>query len=104
GRYGAGLTGISRYCRTVALFCSSSDAEKILAPNRLTVLPVLDLDPGRRFRRVLGACLLRDNPLHVSLADNTEQVQTAREVIHVQNRLRWARKQLPQECLPLRQG
>src|SRR5215472_1775036 len=39
--------------------------EKIVASDCLTVLPVLDLDPGRRFRRVPGAYQLRDNPLHV---------------------------------------
>ena len=36
--------------------------KKILSSDCLTVLPVLDLYPGRRFRRVLGVCLFRDNP------------------------------------------
>ena len=39
---------------------------------------------GRRFRRVPGARLLRDNPLHVAVANHAEQVHAAGEVIHVQ--------------------
>jgi hypothetical protein len=56
------------------------------------------------FRRVLGVCLFRDNPLHVPLANHAEQVRAAGEVVHVRNRSRWAREQLPKHRLPLRQG
>jgi hypothetical protein len=37
--------------------------EKVLAPDRLAVLPNLDLDPGCRVRRVAGVRLLRYDPL-----------------------------------------
>src|SRR5215472_10717735 len=93
-----------RLARSRDLFSLSWFDEKILASDRLTVLPVLDLYPGRRFRRVPGACLLRHNALHVPLADNTEQVRAAREVLHVDKRSRLARQQLPQERLPFRVG
>lgn len=69
------------------------------------MLSVLDLDPGRCFRRVRGSCLLRDNSLHILLADRLEQVRAACYVIHIQNRLRaprgraWPRCSLQREKL-----
>jgi hypothetical protein len=74
------------------------------APDHLTVLTVLDLDPRRRFRRVPGAHLLGDNPLHVPAANYAEQVRAVRDVLHIPNRVRQSRKQLPKERLPLREG
>ena len=48
--------------------------EEVLPSDCLTVPPVLDLDPGRRVRRVPGARQLRDDPFHVPLANYVEQV------------------------------
>ena len=56
---------------TALCFCPRA-LKKIVASDCLTVLPVLNLDPGRCFRRVLGAYLLRNNALHVPLADRTD--------------------------------
>ena len=80
---------------------STLSLKKGLAPDRLTVPPVLDLDPGGRFRRVPGVRLLGDNPFPVQLANRAEQVRAACHVIHEPNRLRPQRQQLPQQCLSL---
>ena len=52
------------------------EPEKVVAPGRLAVLPVLDLHPGRSLRRVPGVRLLRYDPLHVLLANHAEQIRT----------------------------
>jgi len=61
--------------------------KKILASDRLAILPVLDLHPGCRVRRVASAGLLWEDPLHVLLANHLEKVCGVRYVIHIQNRL-----------------
>ena len=81
-----GVPPIPTKLRYLCVSCSDA-VEKILAPGRLTVLPILDLDPGRRVGRVPGACLFRDNPLHVAVANHLEQFRAAGHVIHIQNRL-----------------
>jgi hypothetical protein len=70
----------------------------------LAIGAVLDLHPGRRFRRVRCVCLLRDDAPHVAIANGVEQLRAACKVIHEQNRLRPPPEPLPKEPLPLRQG
>jgi probable HAF family extracellular repeat protein len=59
--------------------------EEIVPTDRLRLVLVLDLHPGRSVWSVAGVCLLRHDALHVPLTDNAEQVRAARDVIHVQN-------------------
>ena len=73
--------------------------EKVLAPDRLAVLPVLDLHPGRCFRSVVGARLLRDNPFHVPVADHAEEVRAVHDVLHIANSVRLAWEQFPKQRL-----
>ena len=95
------LSCSDRLAGTTSVLSCFGAVEKIRPSNGLAVVPILDLDPGRRIGRVPGACLFRDNPLHVAIANHLEQFRAACHVIHIQDRLRAPREQLPKESLPI---
>jgi hypothetical protein len=67
---------------SLRLFSCLLPVEKVLASSSLTVLAVLDLDPGRRVRRVLAlACSLRSPPSFGRRS--REEVRATRDVLDV---------------------